>query len=109
MGLWDSPWTKYVSGTVSCNGPISKLATLGIVGARRELCAGHGAAFSARRGIKSEDSNLSTYHLKPGAIGRRVAANPAAPVQRKALYIAMRSQANLLLSAVQAVPATKMQ
>ena len=95
--------------TIRCNGPISKLAALGIVGARRELCAGHGAAFSARRGTKSEDSNRSTYHPKPGAIGRRVAANPAAPVQRQALSTAMRSQANLLVSAVQVVLATKMQ
>ena len=96
------------SNFLSCNGPISKLAALGIVGARRELCAGHGAAFSARQGTESEDSNPSTYHPKPGAIGRRVAAHPAAPVQRQALSSTVRSLANLLVSAVQALPATKM-
>ena len=70
---------------VSLNGLTSEFATFGIVGAHRELCVGHGAAFSARRGTKSEDSNPSGWRPKLGATGGRVAAHPAAPVQRQAL------------------------
>ena len=88
---------------------MSQLATFGIVGGRRELCTVHAAALSPRHGTKSEDSNPPGWRPKPGAIGARVATLPAAHHPRQALLLTMRSQANWLLSAVQAAPDTKMQ
>ena len=85
-----------------------RTACLGRIGAFSETYAHLGLDHAPRQGTESEDSNPPGCCPKPGAIGGRVASLPAVHHPRQAFLITMRSQANWLLSALQAAPATKM-
>ena len=74
-----------------------------------EPAAARDGALKARQGTKSEAMYPPNCHLKPGAIGGRVATLPAAPHPRQALLLTMRSLADWLLNVCELVQATKMQ